>query len=66
MYELRRVDRAGNDHTVVTSENFNYLCGEMKMEQYYKPGFYYYIVNPDKVDIDCGDGLTEEERELVP
>jgi hypothetical protein len=68
-YQLIEVDLAGNSYPVCESSSFAYICKEAalaKQSPDYRKTFCHYIINPDRVDIDCPSGLTEEEQELLP
>jgi len=66
MYELIEVDLAGNSCSIATHESFEYMCAQAELAKLARPRYIYQIVNPDRMDIDCPSGLTEEEQELLP
>jgi hypothetical protein len=66
MYHLDEVDRAGNRYTVAERDDFYEICRLAAIKQSVRPSYVYIVCNPDFVDIDCPDGLTEEEQELLP
>ena len=66
MYHLDEVDLAGNRYTVEEQDHFYEICRIAAIKQRIRPSYVYVICNPDQVDIDCPDGLTDEQRELLP
>lgn len=63
-YQLIETDRAGNSYVVVEDSSFEAVCEEMVKRR--RPNYFCQIINPDRVDIDCPTGLTDEEEELLP
>ena len=66
MYKLDEVDRAGNRYTILKHDDFDYVCNEAINAKRIKPSHIYLISNPDNVDVDWPDGLTDEEWEKLP
>jgi hypothetical protein len=65
MYLLTRTDQTGSTTTLVHSNDFQTIC---KCSQGIKTNpkqYVYQIINPNKVDIDCPNGLTNAEQEKV-
>lgn len=66
-YHVRIVDRGGSPWTHAITESFADACAIARaLPQYGKRNFHVWVDRPDCVDVDCPDGLTEEEREMAP
>jgi len=66
MYELLEIDRAGNCYTIARHPSYGFIREQAIAAKRIKPQNVYEIINPDRVDIDDPDGLTPEEKELLP
>lgn len=66
MYHLDEIDRAGNRYTILAHDSFEHICAEAVAAKRARPSYEFVISNPEYVDIDCPDGLTDEEQELLP
>jgi hypothetical protein len=66
MYALIEVDRAGNSVEVLQHKSFEYICEESVKAKRIRPQNLYFVINRDRIDIDWEDGLTDEEREMLP
>lgn len=64
-YALYEVDRAGNSYEIERSESFPHICEQSILAKRTRPSYQFYIINPDQADIGF-DGLTDEEKELLP
>ena len=66
MYHLDEIDLAGNRYTILEHNDFSYICKKAIAAKRVRPYNVYVICNPDRVDIDNHNGLTEKEQELLP
>jgi hypothetical protein len=64
-YVITQVDRAGNTFPIFRAETFDIACEQIIFAKRARPFDHFYLINEDRADIDY-DGLTEEERELLP
>jgi len=67
-YQLLQADRSGNEYLIANLTTFAKAC-EMLIEQrktHSSKDFHLRIINPNNIDIDWPDGLTEEEQENLP
>ena len=65
MYAVDEVDLAGNRYTIHTG-TFEHCCAMYCVAKQHRPSHEHLICNPDRVDVGLQDGLTEEEREMLP
>jgi len=65
MYILTEIDLAGNSVPVHEAETFNLICEAAVAAKRIRPQNIYNIYNSETADIDT-DGLTDEEREMLP
>lgn len=62
MYHVRLVDRAGSPWTHAVAETYSEACAIARsLPQYGHRDFNVWVENPDRIDIDCPNGLTDEE-----
>ena len=65
-YRVNQVDRAGNDFVIFRAATFALACEQLLIAKKMRPdSLFFYIINSDCADVDF-DGLTDEERELLP
>ena len=64
-YRVNQVDGAGNDFVIFRASTFKLACEQLLTAKKMRPDSIFYIVNTDCADHDS-DGLTDEERELLP
>ena len=64
-YTLDEVDLAGNRYTIHTG-SFTHVCEMYSIARQNRPNYVHLISNPDNVDLNWHDGLTEEEQEQLP
>lgn len=64
-YRVNQVDLAGNDFTICRASTFTLACEQLLIAKTRYPDSLFYIINSEQADVDF-DGLTEEERELLP
>ena len=65
-YSLIEVDRAGNAYEILIHDDFSFLCEQAILAKRARPTHVYNIICPERVDVDCWDGLTDDEREMLP
>jgi hypothetical protein len=65
MYLLTRTDKSGNTTTLIHSSDFQAICDCSQGIKTSPKQHVYKIINRDRADTDCPDGLTSAERELV-
>jgi hypothetical protein len=65
-YCIDEVDRAGNCHPIAYAETIPEIIAKWRRLRAERPACYHIIYNPDAIDVDCHDGLTEAEWEMLP
>ena len=67
-YQLLQADRSGNEYLIANFPSFPPACEALIEQRKTHPpkDFHLRIINPDNIDIDWPDGLTDEEKENLP
>lgn len=64
-YQANEVDGAGNCYPIFFG-SFAAACDAVRKAQIERPDCDHFVTCPDRIDVDCPTGLTDEEWEVAP